>query len=183
MAYDLSQFKTKVSGVGDWLKSNLSTIRTGRATITLLDNVMIDSYGTKTRLNQTANVTIEDPKTIRIVPWDKSVLTAIEKGISLADLGVSTSVDGEGVRVIFPSLTTETREKLVKQAKNKIEEAKVSLRNERNKIVKDIDDAKKNDGMPEDDAKRSKEDVDRLIREAQASFEELLAQKEEEILN
>lgn len=183
MAYDFKEFKQKTDEVTDWLKKNLASIRTGRATITLLDSVLVDSYGSKTPLNQTSNLTVEDPKTIRIVPWDKSLITSIEKGITLADLGVSTSVDSEGVRVKFPDLTTETREKLAKQAKVRVEEAKVSLRNERNKVMKDIDEKKRSGGLPEDDAKRAEEELNKIIKEKNDSFDELGKNKEKEILS
>jgi len=181
MAYDFSTFKKKIQGVEDWIKRELSGIRTGRATINLLDGVTVDVYGAKSPLNQNASVTIEDARTIRISPWDKSLIPAIEKGITLADLGVSTSADGEGLRVIFPDLTTETRMKLVKQAKTKIEEAKVSLRLERSKVSKDIDDAEKNGGMPKDDAKRHRDEMQKMVDAASKSFDELGVLKEKEI--
>jgi len=126
MAYEFSELNKKIEEIEDWVKKEMASIRTGQATITLLDSVMVDSYGSKVPLNQTASITMEDPKTVRIVPWDKGLLVEIERGITVADLGVSTSVDDEGVRVIFPVLTTETREKLAKQAKGKIEESKIS---------------------------------------------------------
>lgn len=183
MKHNINEFKTQLADIEEWLKKELSGIRTGRATVTLLDSIHVEAYGTKTPLNQSANINIEDPKTIRIAPWDKSLIGEIEKAITKADLGVSTSVDGEGVRVIFPDLTTETREKLVKQAKAKIEEAKVSIRNARNKIMKDIDEDKKEAGLPEDDANRAKENVDSIIKTTQSNFDELLKKKETEIMN
>jgi ribosome recycling factor len=128
MAYTFTELQNKLNEIEAWLKKELSSIRTGRATVTILDTVIVEVYGAKSPLNQNANITIEDPKTIRVAPWDKSLITEIEKGIALADLGVSTAVDDEGMRIIFPDLTTETREKLVKKAKNKIEESKVSIR-------------------------------------------------------
>lgn len=183
MAYDFKDFKQKTEEVNDWLRKNLASIRTGRATVTLLDSVMVESYGVKTPLNQTSNITIEDPKTIRIVPWDKGLIPALEKGITLADLGVSTSVDSEGVRVKFPDLTTETRERLAKQAKSKVEEAKVSLRNERNKVMKEIDEEKRGGNLSEDDAKRSEEELNKIIKEKNDDFDELGKNKEKEILS
>jgi len=183
MAYEFSEFNTKKDGVIEWLKKEFSSIRTGRATITLLDGVMVESYGAKTPLNQTANLSVEDPKTIRVTPWDKGLVPEIEKAIAKIDLGVSTSTDEEGVRVIFPDLTTENREKLVKIAKSKIEEAKVSLRNERGIIVKDIESEQKEGNISEDDAKRHKAELQKLVDDAQKSFEEMAKNKEEEILS
>ncbi|MCB9805604.1 ribosome recycling factor [Candidatus Nomurabacteria bacterium] len=182
MKHNINDFKRGLSDIEEWLKKEMSGIRTGRATINLLDSVMVESYGTKSPINQNATINIEDPKTIRIVPWDKSLIQAIEKSITVADLGISTSVDGEGLRVIFPNLTTETREKLVKQAKGKMEEAKISTRNERNKIMKEIDEDKKDGGLPEDDMKRAKDEVESLIKKSHDAFEDLLKKKEQEIL-
>lgn len=181
MAYDFSAFKKRITGVEDWIKRELSGIRTGRATISLLDSITVDVYGAKSPLTQNASITIEDPRTIRIAPWDKSLIPAIEKGITLADLGVSTSADAEGMRVIFPDLTSETRLKLVKQAKAKIEEAKVTLRLERSKISKDIDDAEKNEGMSKDDAKRQRDEMQKLVDTAVKTFDHLGVLKEKEI--
>lgn len=182
MAYDFSDFKKKVSGIEEWLKKEFSGLRTGRATISLLDSVLIDAYGSKMPLNQSANLSIEDPRTIRIVPWDKSLIGAVEKGITIADIGVSTSSDGEGVRAIFPELTTENRQKLVKVAKTKVEDAKVSLRTERADVMKEIESAQKNGEMPEDDAKREKDNLQKLVDEANKKFDEMGKSKEQEIL-
>lgn len=182
MRHNLNKLKEELNDVAEWLKKEMSTIRTGRATVNLLDSVMVEAYGNKSPINQNATISIEDPKTIRIVPWDKSLIQSIEKGINLADLGVSTSVDGVGIRVIFPNLTTETREKLIKQAKAKLEEAKISTRNERSKIMKEIDEDKKSGELPEDDMKRVKDEVESFIKKNHESLEGLLMKKEQEIM-
>jgi len=183
MAYTFTELQNKLNEIEAWLKKELSSIRTGRATVTILDTVIVEVYGAKSPLNQNANITIEDPKTIRVAPWDKSLIPEIEKGITLADLGVSTSVDDEGVRIIFPDLTTETREKLVKKAKNKIEESKVSIRNERDRIWADIQSLQKNGDISEDEKFQHKEDMEKIIKEAQAKFDLLAESKEKEILS
>lgn len=183
MAYDLSSFKQKVKDVEEWLSKELSSIRTGRATATLLDGVQVEVYGAKSPINQNANIQIEDPKTIRISPWDKGLIPTIEKAITVADLGVSTSVDDEGLRVIFPDLTTETRERLVKQAHGKVEEAKVSIRNERNKVMGDIKDKQKAGEMSEDDAKREEDSVQKIVDEANKKFDERSKAKEAEVMS
>lgn len=183
MVYDVQQCKAKLQDASEWLRKEFSGIRTGQATTALLDSISVEVYGAKSPINQNATITIEDPKTIRITPWDKSIIQIIEKAIMVADLGVSTSVDGEGLRVIFPNLTTETRQKLVKQAKLKAEEAKVSIRNERNKIMGDIDDAKKAGEKSEDDAKRDKDSVQKFVDEANKQIDEIMKAKEAEIMN
>lgn len=182
MAYNFTSFKEKISGITDWLSKELANIRTGQATVMLLDSVLVESYGTRSPINQNASVNIEDAKTIRITPWDKSLVKEIEKAITLADLGVSTVVDGEGVRVIFPALTTESRQRLVKQAKTKVEEAKVSVRNERNKVAKQIEESQKAGELPEDDAKRAKDEMQKIVDESTNIFESKAKVKETEIL-
>lgn len=183
MAYDFKEFQKQISDITNWLTKELSSVRTGRATITLLDGVLVESYGTKTPLNQTANISVEDPKTIRIVPWDKGLVTEIEKGIAKSDLGVSTSVDSEGVRVRFPDLTTENRERLVRVAKNKLEDAKISLRAERAKVIKNIEGQEKAGDISEDEGKRYKQEVQKMVDDASKKFDELGEKKEKEVLS
>ena len=183
MAYDFTELKKGIDGINEWLAKEFSAIRTGRATATLLDGIMIDVYGTRSPISQNATISVEDPRTLRIVPWDKAVIAEIDKEITKADLGVSTSRDSDGMRVIFPNLTTENRERLVKQAKSKAEEAKVSLRQERAKIVDDIDEGKKNGEIPEDDAKRYKDEMQKMIDSASKGFDELVIKKEQEVMS
>lgn len=183
MSYDFKDFKNRLHEVIEWLGREFSGIRTGQATIALLDGVRVEVYGTKSPINQIATITVEDPKTIRISPWDKSVNQKLEKAIVLADLGVSTVLDSEGLRVIFPNLTTETRERLVKQAKNKAEESKVSVRTERGRAIGEIDDRKKAGEMSEDDAKREKDSIQKVVEETNAAIDLKMKSKEAEIMN
>lgn len=182
MAYDFSDFKKQLISIEDWLKKEFAGLRTGRATITLLDSVFVEAYGAKMPINQSASLSVEDPRTLRVSPWDKNLVGPIEKAIALADLGVSTVSDGEGIRVIFPALTTENREKLVKVAKTKMEDAKVSVRNDRADTIKEIETAQKNGEMTEDDVKRNKDSVQKLVDDANKNLEEIFKQKEQEIL-
>lgn len=182
MSYDFSEFKKQLISIEDWLKKEYSGLRTGRASVAILDSVFVEAYGSKMPLNQSATLSVEDARTIRVSPWDKSLVGPMEKAISLADLGVSTVADGEGLRVIFPALTTETREKLVKVAKNKTEEAKISVRNDRGETIKALEAAQKSGEMSEDDAKRNKDSVQKLVDEANAKLDSLFKEKEQEIL-
>lgn len=182
MSYDFSDFKKQLTSIEEWLKKEFSGLRTGRATVAILDSVFIEAYGSKMPLNQSASLSVEDARTIRVSPWDKTLVGPMEKAITLADLGVSTVSDGEGLRVIFPVLTTENREKLVKVAKNKMEEAKISVRNDRGDIIKSIETSQKNGELPEDDAKRAKDNVQKMVDDANRNLEELFKQKEQEIL-
>lgn len=183
MSYDFTEFNQRAEGVYEWLKKEFSVIRTGRASAQILDNLMIEAYGVKTPINQNANISVEDAKTLRISPWDKTLIPEIEKGVSLLDLGVSTSADEDGVRVIFPDLTTENREKLARLAKTKTEEAKISLRNERSTIVKDIDNTQKAGEISDDESKQYKDELQKLVDDFQSKLDELTRSKEEEILN
>jgi ribosome recycling factor len=183
MTYDFSDFNKRKENIIEWLKKEFSSLRTGRANTALLDAVKVNSYGAKVPLNQTANISVEDARTILISPWDKSLIQQIERGIIDADLGLSTSVGGDSVRIIFPELTTENREKLVKVAKSKVEEAKISLRGERADVIKEIEKEQKAGNISEDDAKRDKEELQKIIEGTQKTFDELAKKKEEEIMN
>jgi len=181
MNTDINAFKIKLDAVVVWLGKEFSSIRTGRATITILDDVFIEAYGSKSPINQNASITIEDPKTIRIVPWDKGLIKSIENAISKANLGVSTMSDGDGVRVKFPDLTSETRDLLVKQAFKKIEEAKISIRNERSEIMKALEKSQKDGEMSEDELKRKKDEIQKIVDEKTTKLEEKGVLKETEI--
>ena len=113
------------------LESSFKRIRTGRANISLLDTIEIDYYGNKTPLNQVSNISIEDAKTLAIVPWEKDNVPLIEKSIQQSDLGLQPITSGETIRVILPDLTEETRRDLIKVAKAEAENSKVSIRNQR----------------------------------------------------
>jgi len=122
--FDIKKTENKFTEAQERFIQDLGTIQTGRASIAILDNVMVDSYGTKTPLNQVASIKIEDPKCVRISPWDKTQIPGIERAISLADLGVSTAADEDGVRMITPDMTTDRREQIAKSADRKMEEGK-----------------------------------------------------------
>lgn len=180
MAYDFSKLKSQIKETEEWLGRELSGVRTGRATPTLLDNVKPEAYGNRSSLRELASVTVEDARTLRIVPWDKSVTKPIEQAIVEADLGVGVSTDDQGLRVTFPALTAERRTQLSKLAGDKAEQAKVTLRGHRTDAIKDID-ALKKDGMSEDQAKRDKEELQKLIDAGNEVLQQALARKEEEI--
>ncbi len=181
--YNFSDFKNKIKDTEEWLAKEFSQIRTGRATPAMLDGVFVDVYGSQMPVNQVANVSIEDPRTLRVLPWDSSNIKAIEKAILISNTGLSVSVDDKGIRVSFPPLTTESRGNFVKIAKSKLEDAKVTLRQERNKVNDDLGNKKKESEMSEDEVTRAKAEVDKLIKEGTEKFEILAVKKEEEIMN
>lgn len=181
MAYDFSHLKQKIEDTDAWLKKEYQGIRTGRATPALLDGVRVDSYGTRVPLNQVGNVGVEDPRTLRITIWNKEQIKDVEKAITDANLGVGVSADEQGVRVTFPELTSERRDALIKLAKSKLEEARVSLRGERDEVWGDIQKKEKDGELSEDEKFRYKDEMQKLIDEANAKLEELADKKEAEI--
>ncbi len=182
MAYDFSGFKKKVIGTEDWLKKEFSSLRTGVASPTLLDAVRVDSYGAPVPLAQVGSVTTEGPRTLRITAWDAAQIKEIEKAIIVASLGVSVIVDDKGLRVNVPDLTSERRVAIVKIAKEKLEEARRTLRAERDIVMKDLQAKEKEGGVGEDDARRFKNEAQKIVDEGNKKLEDLYTKKEKEIL-
>lgn len=182
MAYNFTNFKQGAQSAEEWLKKEYAGLRTGRATAAILDSVQVDAYGGKSPITQLANVNLEGPQTIRIVPWDASVAKSIESAIVQSNLGLSVSTDDKGLRVNFPSLTSERRTELAKVAKQKLEEARVRVRNEREKVHSDVDKQEKGGEMGKDDAFRAKQDLQKLVDETNKKLEDLFDKKEKEIL-
>ncbi len=183
MQYNFTNLKTKVKDVEEWLKRENMTIRTGQASVSLLDAVLVESYGSMVPLNQIGSVSTEDPRTLRISPWDTSIIKEVEKALIKADLGVSVAVDDKGVRVSFPPLTTERRDMFVKMAKEKMEQARISLRRVRDEVWNDIQATEKMGGMGEDEKFRFKEEMEKMIKEANTALEMIHAKKEKELMN
>lgn len=181
MQYNFSHFKTRVSEIASWLKIEFSSIHTGRATPALLDKVMIDSYGAKTPIQHVASITAEDARTLRIVPWDKKHVKEIEKAIGIAKLGVSASIDDQGVRVSFPELTSENRQMLVKLARAKLEDARVTLKKEREEVWNDIQKKERDGEIPEDDKFRFKDELQKMVDNTHKELEAMVERKEKEI--
>ena len=181
--YDFSKFKNEISEVEKWLIKEFSTIRTGMASPALLDSVKVENYGSMMPINQVANISIEDARTLIVTPWDASQVKDVEKAINDADLGVAVSVGGTGIRISFPDLTSERRGLLVKTAKEKLEKARVSLRAEREKVWDDIQKKEKEGEINEDEKFRLKDEMQKIIDEMGNKLEELFKKKESEISN
>ncbi|MFA6999734.1 MAG: ribosome-recycling factor [Candidatus Paceibacterota bacterium] len=177
MAYNTTGFKTKLKGVEEWLSKEYGSVHTGRATPMILDSINVESYGTFMPIKNVASVSIEDSKTLRIAPWDKTQIKGIESAIQAANLGLSVVSDSDGVRAIFPMLTTENRSKLVKILKEKLEDARISVRQERQMEIDKTED------LPEDDKKRAKEDIQKCVDEANQNLEVIFAKKETDLMN
>ncbi len=183
MAYNFTPFKQSIKDLEEWLKKEFASIRTGRATPTILDGIFVESYGSKMLISQIGSIAIEGARSLRIAPWDMSQAKAVEKAIMVSNLGLSVSVDDKGLRITFPELTTESRNTFVKMAKQKLEEARVTLRTEREKVWDDIQAKESEGGMGEDEKFRLKAEMQKIVDEANQKLEELALAKEKEIMN
>jgi ribosome recycling factor len=181
MAFDFTKLKGNIAETQEWLSREFSSIRTGRASVALLDSVKPEVYGTRTPLQQVGSVTVEDARTIRIIPWDKTNAKAIEKAITEADIGVSVVADDTGLRAIFPELTAERRTMLQKLAGEKCEQARITLRGHRTDAMKELESAEKEGGMGKDELHRLKEELQKLVDAGQETLDGLLTKKHEEI--
>ena len=176
-----SNVTDKLKEVQEWLVKEYASIRTGQASPLLLDSIKVESYGSYMPINQVGSVGIEDARTLRISVWDKAAVSAIEKAIRDANLGVSTVADSSGVRVIFPELTSERRAQLMKLAKAKLEDARISVRSVRDDVMKHIDKQLKDGEIGEDDKFTAKEKVQGQVDASNRALEALFTQKEAEL--
>jgi len=181
MTYDFKPFEKRIAEITERLQKELAQVRTGRATPAILDGVLVESYGTRMPINNVATVSVDDARTLRITPWNMSDGKEIEKAITLANLGLSVGMDERGVRVFFPELTSERREQLLKLAKEKVEEARTSLRKARDEVWSDIQKQEKDKKMGEDDKFRAKDEMQKRVDAANKQFDSALARKEKEI--
>jgi len=182
MQYNFSNFKVELKKIDDFLGKEYSQLSTGRASPMVLDGISVESYGSMQSIKNVASVSIEDPKTLRIAPWDKNHIKAIEKAITVADLGLSCATDESGIRVIFPQLTTETRQKLVKVIKEKLEESRITLRRERGAVWDEIQVQEREGKMTEDEKMRAKDELQKIVDEANGYLEVTFEKKEKEVL-
>lgn len=180
--YDFSSLKEELKKVEEWLLNEYSRIHTGMASPVLLDAVVVESYGSHVPIRNIASISIEDPKTLRISPWDKNQIKDIQKAIGASNLGLSVSADDQGLRASFPPLTAETREQMVKVLKEKLEEARISIRLAREKVWDDIQQKASDGSIPEDDKFRLKDELQKLIDDANKDLEASFGKKEKDLL-
>jgi ribosome recycling factor len=166
----------------DSLKREFSKVRTGRASISLLDGIKVDYYGTQTPLNQLATLSVPEPRLITIQPWDAAVIKEIEKAIMKSDLGLTPANDGKLIRVSIPPLTEQRRVDLVKVVKKMAENCKVSIRNHRRDINEDLKQKKKDKGISEDEFFKGQKEVQDITDDYIKKCDELTQVKEKEIL-
>lgn len=178
-----SKTTTKMEKCLDALDRDYQTIRAGRANPNILNNVVVDYYGTPTPLNQMAAISVPEPRMLVIQPWDASTLSDIEKAINVADIGINPQNDGKVIRLNFPQLTEEDRKVLVKDVSKRAEEAKVAVRNVRRDSMDDIKKLKKNNEITEDDQKQGEKELQNITDKYVKQIDEMEKKKETEILS
>ncbi len=166
----------------DSFRRELGKIRTGRASLTILDGIAISYYGQSTPLNQVATLTVPDSKTIAIQPWDTQVIPLIEKAIASSSLGLNPVNDGKIIRLQIPPLTEERRRDLVKTVKRMAEDARVSVRNIRREFMEKVKGKEKNKEISEDELKRFQEEIQKVTDSFVKEVDSILQEKEKEIL-
>jgi ribosome recycling factor len=163
-------------------KDDFGSIRTGRATPAMFNKILVDYYGALTPVTQLASLGVPEPRMAIVQPYDKSSMQAIETAIRNSDLGVNPTNDGSMIRIVFPQLSQERRKDLIKVAKHKAEEAKISIRNIRRKAKDELDKLAKDGETGEDDVARAEKELDKLTAQYVGSVDELLKHKEAELL-
>ena len=179
---DLNDTKKRMEGAIASLSKDLAGLRTGRASAALLEPVMVEAYGSKTPINQVANVGAPEPKLITVQIWDKSLVGPVDKAIREAGLGLNPVVDGQNLRIPLPDLNEERRRELVKVAKDYAENAKVAIRHVRRDGMETLKKAEKDKEIGQDDARSTADKVQKMTDEMVAEVEKVLAQKETEIM-
>ncbi|MHC1772594.1 MAG: ribosome recycling factor [Flexilinea sp.] len=164
------------------LEEDLDGIRTGRATPALVEKLMVEYYGMQTPFNQVANISIPDARTILIRPFEASLLKAMEKAIQSSDLGLTPSNDGKSIRLMLPPLTEDRRKELMKVVNNRLEDTRISIRNVRRDVIKDLKDTEKEKLISEDEKKKGEDKIQKLTDQWIVQVDEVGKHKEKEIM-
>ncbi|MXP41246.1 ribosome recycling factor [Altererythrobacter soli] len=180
--YDKADIERRMQGAVESLKGDLAGLRTGRANTHLLDPVQVDVYGAMMPLNQVATVSAPEPRMLSVQVWDRANVSAVEKGIAHANLGLNPMIDGQTLRLPLPDLTEERRKELAKLAGKYAENAKIAIRNVRRDGMEALKEDEKKKVISEDDRKRAEDDVQKLTDKYVAEADAAAAQKEKEIL-
>lgn len=164
------------------LRHDLKKLRTGRAHSSLLDHIRVDYYGSESPLAQVANVVVEDSRTLMVTPWDKSMVSAIEKAIMKSDLGLMPNTAGTVIRIPMPALTEERRREMTKVVRHEAENARVAVRNVRRDVMQDLKELLKEKLVSQDDDRRAQDEIQKLTDRFVAEIETVLVEKEKELL-
>ena len=178
---DYPEFEGKMKKTCEALESQLATIRAGRANASVLNQIQVDYYGTPTPLNQVATIATPDPRSLLVQPWDASILKDVEKAILVSELGINPQNDGKMIRLVFPPLTEERRQELVKQTKKYGEECKVAIRNIRRDAVDTFKKQQKASEITEDDYKDIEKDIQKMTDDFIKKIDGIMADKEKEL--
>ena len=182
MSHNHKSLEERIARSIEVLKSDLNTVRAGRANPALLDKVMVDYYGSPTPLKNLSNISVPDPRTLLITPLDPKSIGEIEKAINIADIGITPSNDGKSVRLAIPQVTEERRKELTKTTKKMGEDAKVAIRNLRREANEILKKQQKEGELTEDDLKGELEEVQKKIEKAVKEIDSIVAAKDKEIM-
>ena len=175
------EIESKMKKTTEVLKAQLASVRAGRANAAVLDQITVDYYGVATPIQQVASISVPDPRSLMIQPWDGSVLKGIEKAILASDLGINPQNDGRCIRLVFPQLTEERRKELAKQVKKYSEESKVAVRNVRREAIEKFKKQQKASEITEDDYKDIEKDLQKLTDDYIKEVENIADAKEKEL--
>ena len=175
------EIESKMKKTTEVLKAQLASVRAGRANAAVLDQITVDYYGVATPIQQVASISVPDPRSLMIQPWDGSVLKGIEKAILASDLGINPQNDGRCIRLVFPQLTEERRKELAKQVKKYSEESKVAVRNVRREAIEKFKKQQKASEITEDDYKDIEKDIQKLTDDYIKEVENIADAKEKEL--
>ncbi|OQY29010.1 MAG: ribosome recycling factor [Candidatus Cloacimonetes bacterium 4572_55] len=178
----LEDAKVQMRDAETAMTREFAKVRTGKATASLLDNIKVDYYGSMVPISQAANIGVPEPRMLTIQPWDKNMMSAIERAILQSDLGITPSNDGNFIRLPIPALTEERRRNLVKIVHKSAEEGRVSVRGARRDAIQKLKAAKKKSDITEDDLHRGQDDVQELTDASTKNIDKLMKQKEKEIM-
>ena len=181
-SFDINELKRRMQGATQSLKHELGGLRTGRAAASMLEPVQVDAYGTHMPLNQLATITVPEPRLISVQVWDKSMVHAVEKAITAANLGLTPATEGQVIRLRIPELNEERRKELVKVAHKYAEAAKVAVRHVRRDGIDLLKKLEKEHKMSQDDEKRNSAEVQKATDQMIGEIDQALAQKEKEIM-
>lgn len=183
MSFDFSEFSAQTEKVLEHFTQDIGTLRTGRASVQLLDPVQVEAYGARMKISEVASVSAPESNLLVVSPWDKSLLGAIEKGINEANLNLSPVVDGQIIRIVIPALTQERREQMVKLLHQKIEGTRAMLRSVRTDTKRDIEKRKGEPGISEDMIESDLASLEEKFKAVEEQLESLSKRKETELMS
>ncbi|OGF69357.1 ribosome recycling factor [Candidatus Giovannonibacteria bacterium RIFCSPLOWO2_02_FULL_45_14] len=183
MAYDFKKLEERLNSLTNHFESEIASLRTGRASPALVENIKVDAYGSINPLKNVASVIVEDAKTLLVQPWDKSLMETISKAIETSNIGTQPVVAKDSIRISLPPLTEERRKSLIKVLKEKMEETRISIRKARDEVWKDIQEKEKAKVFSEDEKFRLKEEMEKKIKQGGDKLDQIAAKKEREIMD